>query len=110
MLGAETAFLNNKFEAYQDRHILQKQYNDAVRKYANNRENVTVLDVNQYITGQDSFYKHINHFVPRVYCEMAQDMVKLINQWTGMEVVKESRLKALRAKLKFYVRKALHKM
>ena len=84
MLGAETAFLNNKFEAYQDRHILHKQYNDAVRKYANNRENVTVLDVNQYITGQDSFYKHINHFVPRVYCEMAQDMVKLINQWTGM--------------------------
>ena len=110
MLGSEIPYENNKFEAYKDRHIIHKKYNDAVRSYIRDKENIKVLDVNKYITGQDCFYKHINHFIPKVYYEMAQDMVCLINDWSGTKLVKSSKLMELKGKLKLVIKRILKKM
>lgn len=106
MLGSEVPFENNHFEAYMDRHELHKKYNDAVRLYAKDKENVKVLDVNKYITGQDCFYKHINHFTPKVYYEMAQDMVKLINDWIGITVAKSNKAMKNLGQIKLVVKKS----
>ena len=110
MLGSEIPFEKNEFEAYKDRHILHKKYNDAVKQYSEHLDNVKVLDVNKYISGQESFYKHINHFIPKVYYEMAQDMVKLINDWTGTYVAKSNKAKELKGKIKYGIKKILGKM
>ena len=109
MLGSETNFDENQFEAYKDREKKHKEYNDAARAFAQDKENTKVLDVNKYITGQESFYKNINHFIPKVYYEMAQDMIELINDWTGQKVAKTSFALKLIADTKQKIRKLLGK-
>ena len=79
------------------------------RDFSKDKENTSVLDVNNYITGQESFYKNINHFIPKVYYEMAQDMIKLINDWTGQRVAKTSFVLKLIADTKQRIRKLLGK-
>lgn len=109
MLGSETQFEQNEFAAYKDREKKHKEYNDVAREFSKNKENTTVLDVNNYISGQESFYKNINHFIPKVYYEMAQDMIKLINDWTGQRVAKTSFVLKLIADTKQRIRKLLGK-
>ena len=109
MLGSETQFEQNEFDAYKDREKKHKEYNDVARDFSDDKENTTVLDVNNYITGQESFYKNINHFIPKVYYEMAQDMIKLINDWTGQKVAKTSFVLKLVADTKQRIRKLLGK-
>ena len=109
MLGSETQFEQNEFAAYKDREKKHKEYNDVARDFSKDKDNTTVLDVNKYITGQESFYKNINHFIPKVYYEMAQDMIKLINDWTGQRVAKTSFLLKLVADTKQRIRKLLGK-
>lgn len=109
MLGSETQFKGNEFAAYKDREKMHKEYNDAARVFAKDKENTTVLDVNNYITGQESFYKNINHFIPKIYYEMAQDMIKLINDWTGQKVAKTSFILKTIADTKQRIRKLLGK-
>lgn len=109
MLGAELPFEGNEFEAYIDREKKHKEYNDAVRTFAEGKENVDVLDVNKYITGQESYYQNINHFIPKVYYEMAQDMIDLINDWTGQEIASNNKFMEIKARTKQTVRKLLGK-
>ena len=109
MLGSETQFEQNEFAAYKDREKMHKEYNDAAREFTKDKENTTVLDVNDYITGQESFYKNINHFIPKIYYQMAQDMIKLINDWTGQRVAKTSFVLKLIADTKQRIRKLLGK-
>ena len=109
MLGSETQFEQNEFVAYKDREKKHKEYNDVARDFSKDKENTSVLDVNNYITGQESFYKNINHFIPKVYYEMAQDMIKLINDWTGQRVAKTSFVLKLIADTKQRIRKLLGK-
>ena len=109
MLGSETQFEQNEFAAYKDREKKHKEYNDVAREFSKDKENTTVLDVNNYITGQESFYKNINHFIPKIYYQMAQDMIKLINDWTGQKVAKTSFILKLVADTKQRIRKLLGK-
>lgn len=109
MLGSETQFEQNEFAAYKDREKKHKEYNDVAREFSKDKNNTTVLDVNNYITGQESFYKNINHFIPKVYYEMAQDMIKLINDWTGQRVAKTSFILKIVADTKQRIRKILGK-
>lgn len=110
MLGSEVPYEDNEFEAYEDRHILHAVYNQAVKEYSANKNNVKYLDVNNYIVGQNSFYKHINHFIPEVYYKMAQDMVKLINEWVGVDMAKSSKIMEIKGRAKILIKKLLRKM
>lgn len=91
MLGTEIYYEGNQLAAYQNRHIEHKQRNDAIRDWARNYENVTCIDVNNYITGQESFYDHFNHFVPAVYYGISKDLVRIVGEWTGHTMVEKSK-------------------
>lgn len=91
MLGTEIYYEGNQLAAYQNRHIEHKQRNDAIRDWAKNYENVTCIDVNHYITGQESFYDHFNHFVPAVYYGISKDLVRIVGEWTGHTMVEKSK-------------------
>lgn len=83
MLGSELRYEKNKIPAYEDRHIVHRQMNDAVRKLASEIEGISLLDVNKYLKGQSSYYDHFNHFTKPVYYHLAEEMVQIINQYTG---------------------------
>jgi len=89
-LGSEIPFLKEDSEAYENRHVQNKSFNDAIREYANKSNGkVLLIDVNKYIKGQADFYDSISHFSLNVYYQIAQDMIRLINDSTGGEFVEK---------------------
>lgn len=115
MLGGELYYEKNTFPAYENRHIVHKRINDAIRAVANEL-NIRLIDVNQYLDDQNSFYDHFNHYIKPVYYQLAGDIVTLINEKTGSELKETSKFKMVQVRLKeivapFYykVRKALGK-
>lgn len=105
MTGTELEYMKNDNSAYHGRNIIHKEINEAVNKYAQEQQNVFVFDVNNYIRSQDDFYNHYNHFTARVYYEMAQEIVKLINGFGYRSVNERNEL----VKLKVQSLNFLHK-
>lgn len=108
MLGGELYYEKNPFEAYQDRHIVHKQINDAVRTWAQGQSNVRLMDVNQYLVDQSSFYDHFNHYIKPVYYALARDMVDIVNECTGGNIREKSKLKMAQVRLKEILAPAYH--
>lgn len=93
MLGGELYYEKNTFEAYQDRHLVHQQINAAIRAWAENMQNVRLLDVNRYLVDQSSFYDHFNHYIKPVYYALAAEMVKIVNDATGSNIRETPKLK-----------------
>ena len=83
MLGGELYYEKNTFEAYEDRHLVHKAMNDAIRQWAAEEKNVRLMDVNRYLADQSSFYDHFNHYIKPVYYALAEEMVQIVNEATG---------------------------
>lgn len=79
VLGSETPYLKNDREAYRDRHKVLKEYNDAIRAFAKKEPRIKLLDVNEFISSQDDFNGNINHFSVKIYYQMAQKAIEIIN-------------------------------
>ena len=79
LLGCEREYKDNVLEAWNDRHNDHKKWNAAVRKEFENEKNVTLFDVNEYITSDDDFNDSINHYKKRVYYLMALKFTEMIN-------------------------------
>jgi len=79
VLGSETEFVNNKQEAYNDRHLYNKELNALIRNLAETRPNIQLLDVNKFINCQEDFTNNINHFNKNIYFKMSQELIALIN-------------------------------
>lgn len=100
MLGGELYYEKNTFPAYMDRHLIHKAVNNALRSWAEQQENVKLLDVNKYLVDQSSFYDHFNHYIKPVYYALAKEMVQIVNEVTGNRIKKTSKLKMLQVRLK----------
>lgn len=100
MLGGELCYQKNTMEAYKDRHIVHKQINDAIRQWAEGKNNVRLLDVNKYLVDQSSFYDHFNHYIKPVYYKLAEEMVQIVNECTGSHVKETSKLKMIQVRAK----------
>ena len=100
MLGGELYYEKNTFEAYQDRHLVHKEMNNAIRKWASEQKNVRLMDVNRYLVDQSSFYDHFNHYIKPVYYALAEEMVQIVNAATDRKIHNTSRAKMLQIRLK----------
>lgn len=110
MLGGELYYEKNTFEAYMDRHLVHRKVNAAIRAWAENQHNVTLMDVNKYLVDQSSFYDHFNHYIKPVYYALAQEMVTIVNEATGAKVENTSRLKMAVIRLKEALWPMYHKL
>lgn len=100
MLGGELYYEKNIFPAYEDRHIVHKQINDAIRMYAKESEGIRLMDVNQYLVDQSSFYDHFNHYIKPVYYKLAQEMVDIVNEVLGSSIKETSKFKMVQVRVK----------
>lgn len=91
MLGSELCYEKNQLPAYKNRHLEHKVLNEQIRKFVKESKNMACIDVNTYLKGQESFYDHLNHFVPSVYYEMSKDIVRLVNAHTGEKLGEKSK-------------------
>ena len=90
LLGCEREYKDNKLEAWVNRHNDHKEYNSAVRKEFDGCKNVTLFDVNEYITSDDDFNDSVNHYKKRVYYLMAQKFTEMINAHANADVAKQT--------------------
>ena len=100
MLGGELYYEKNNFEAYMDRHLVHREVNKAIRTWAEGKENIHLMDVNQYLKDQSSFYDHFNHYIKPVYYALAAELVDLVNKVTGSQIRETSRSKMVLIRLK----------
>lgn len=99
MLGGELHYERNIFPAYENRHLVHKEINDAIREVAKDL-NIRLIDVNRYLVDQSSFYDHFNHYIKPVYYALASEIVEIINEVTGSQIKKTSKTKMLFIRVK----------
>ena len=99
MLGGELYYEKNTYPAYENRHIVHKQINDAIRAVAEDLYRY-LIDVNKYLVDQSSFYDHFNHYIKPVYYQLAGEIVELINSQTGASLKETSKMKMAQVRLK----------
>lgn len=88
VLGSEIDYdgENAEFANHAERH---KKINEVVKAFAEDRDNIRIINATDYIRSQDDFEDCINHFRREVYYEMASDMVGIINE--KVEEIKRGR-------------------
>ena len=79
ILGSEIKFIKEKNEAYLDRHKYNKELNQKVKLWAAGNKRISIIDVNKFIVGQESFSDNINHFVRLIYYQMSCELISIIN-------------------------------
>ena len=92
MLGSETPFEKNTQHNYDGRHLIYKEINDLMKKFARTHDRVLLIDFNDYIRGQEDFTNNINHFQRRVYYEVATKANEYISSLTGEKLKQKTRL------------------
>lgn len=80
LLGCETPYEANMQEAYVGRHLYHKMLNDQVREWARSKNRVILLDINDYVKGQNDFTNNINHYTKQIYYKLSQRLIEIINQ------------------------------
>lgn len=99
MLGGELYYEKNTFPAYEKRHLVHKEINDAIRAAADEL-GLRLIDVNKYLVDQSSFYDHFNHYIKPVYYQLAGEIVEFINEQTGIKMRETSKLKMVQVRIK----------
>lgn len=92
MLGSETPFEKNTQHNYDGRHLIYKEINGLMREFAETHDRVLLIDLNDYIRGQEDFTNNINHFKRRVYYEVATKANEYIGTLTGDKLRQKSKL------------------
>lgn len=110
MLGGELYYEKNEFEAYEDRHVVHKYINDAVREWALSIEGVQLMDVNKYLTDQKCFYDHFNHYIKPVYYKLAEDMVRIVNECIGSSIKETTKIKMVQIRIKEFLAPIYYKL
>lgn len=90
LLGCEREYKDNILPAWENRHTDHKKWNDAVKAEFGGKDNVTLFDVNDYITSDDDFNDSINHYKKQVYYRMAQKFTEMINNKAQRNVASQS--------------------
>ena len=77
LLGSEKEFPNVKNPNYINRHIVHKVLNDEIKKWAQTKSNVEIINLTDYIASENDYVDSINHFTKKVYYELAKDIADL---------------------------------
>lgn len=83
VLGSERELANNTKLAYEDRHLYHKELNQAVRKWAQNKNRIDFIDVNEFATSPDDYLGNINHFTRAVYYKMSKRLIEIVQDNGG---------------------------
>lgn len=110
LLPCERPFENLSDESYNGRHITHKILNEKVREWAENKENVILMQFDQYVHSQRDYTDTINHFTKKVYYDLSQDLINTLNT-SGTSFKRKSKLfmrkasfiQFLRYKKKYFV-------
>lgn len=90
LLGSELPYAKNTNPAYSDRHIYHAELNAAIRSFAKDTNRIKLIEINDFIKNENDYTSSINHFTARVYYEISQAMVLVLNEVLSLKVEKYS--------------------
>ena len=64
---------------YLNRNIVHKKMNEKIEKWAKDKEDVYLIKFDSFIHSDNDFLDTINHFVKRVYFDLAGQLTEIIN-------------------------------
>lgn len=99
ILGSEIPFEKNTQKNYNGRHLINREINNLFRELSKVDDRIILIDVNDYIRGQEDFTNNINHFHRRVYYEIAIKANQYIETSTGVRLKQKSLFYLLRKDL-----------
>lgn len=99
LLGSEREFKKKCKESYFNRHIEHAKMNAKISAWAENKANVILLPFDKYIKGDSDYLDTINHFVKRVYYDLAVDLSEIFTDGSKSIEVK-GRTALVRATIK----------
>lgn len=105
LLGSEIPYEKNTKINYLERHLIYKDINDRLRKFAKDNDRIILLDFNEWIRGQDDFTDNINHFTRRVYFEAAKRACELVDGFTDTNLKRENCFRIWRKSLVYRIAK-----
>lgn len=76
--GSETPYLGISHKVNKDKHEYNKELNDMLREWVKTTDNVFLIDVNEFIHGQEDFINSITHFKKRIYFEMSKKLIEIM--------------------------------
>ena len=81
ILGA-TRFIDNRNMV----GIRHEKLNSAIKDFAKSHPRIRLIEIDDFINDASDFLDSINHFSARVYYEIAQAIVSVIRETTGLEI------------------------
>ena len=75
LLGSEQECTKCHKTSYENRHLEHAAMNRRIETWAQGKDNVKLICYDSYIHSQSDFLDTINHFVKRVYYDLAGDLV-----------------------------------
>ncbi len=79
LLGSEKECTKCRKISYVNRHLEHAAMNRSIREWARNRDNVELIGYDQYIHSESDFIDTVNHFVMRVYYDLAADLLSIFD-------------------------------
>ena len=86
LCGSEREYPRATAPSHKDRHVTHKAMREAVSAWAEGKNNVRILSYDKYIHSDNDFLDTINHFVKKVYYELALDLSEIFNEGTEKSV------------------------
>ncbi len=90
LLGSEREFAKDTRESYISRHSEHARMNEKIRQWADGKENIILLPFDKYIKNNSDMIDAINHFVKRVYYDLACDLATIFSEDGTVEVKSKS--------------------
>lgn len=78
LLGTTHPCVKSKKASYENRHLEHAAMNQKIEAWAKGKDNVKLICYDRYIHSQSDFLDTINHFVKRVYYDLATDLVEML--------------------------------
>lgn len=114
LLGTERPFEKKvQQESYLNRHQEHILLNNKIREWSKDKDNVKLLPFDAYLKSNSDFIDTINHFVKRVYYDLAKDLINIFNENNSSKVEVKGKtylfLSTIIQKLRYLKKKLLKK-
>lgn len=100
LLGSERECAKCSKVSYENRHLEHAAMNRAIREWASNKDSVELICYDQYIHSENDFIDTINHFVMRVYYDLAADLLSIFDADSKTHAKRKGRKNLYMARIK----------
>jgi len=110
VLGSELEHTSNIQPAYEGRHLYNKELNKLIKDFAAKESRIKLIDTNKWIDSEECYTNNINHFVKKIYFEMSNELISIVNENGNSNIASITKFGAFKRNIKTFVSKCFKKI